>query len=272
MKHLSPQNPARAHRPPKAKQYKEGAQKILALLGGIDPSGKAGLMADYQTCDHFGIAAHCLPTALTIQSDKEYLGHHTTPLPFFQQALDHIFNLQNLGAIKIGMMPSREQFFLLMQTLADYKKNHPDLFVVWDPVIKSSSGGKLAPDDVNTWLGDAKNNIDLITPNAEEACFFLNHNFNENLKAKVLAKAFWERFQIPVYLKGGHLAEQASDVLLTAHTEQELTGVVSKKKIRGTGCRLATAIACGVLKTGDVVQACKEAKEFMNQIFSKNHP
>ena len=79
--------------------------KIL-LVGGVDNSGGAGILADKETLVTLGSGAAVAVTAITVQSDDRFHDSHSVPAVILEKQLNSI-NLDEIGAIKIGMLPFR---------------------------------------------------------------------------------------------------------------------------------------------------------------------
>lgn len=114
--------------------------------------------------------------------------------------------------------------------------------LVVDPVLSASAGGRLQPEGYAAWLHKMAPRITVLTPNLLEAQALLGADLNGTD-----AQA-WQRLGFNgVLLKGGHGddAHVVEDCWLQAgehrftFSHQRLAG-----NRRGTGCFLATAIAC----------------------------
>ena len=69
-----------------------------------------------------------------------------------------------------------------------------------------------------------------------------------------------------VLIKGGHLdGDEAIDVLLHGGERDELRGerVVDGERVHGTGCALSSAIAAYLAAGRNLVDACREAKQYV---------
>ena len=119
------------------------APKKLLLIGGLDPSGGAGLLADIQTVAAAGEQSKALCTLLTAQS----LSQWTDAWPVAPQTLRT--QIQSLrqdpapAAIKIGALGGEAQAELVADLLQHWRQETPQLPVILDPVLRSSSGGAL---------------------------------------------------------------------------------------------------------------------------------
>lgn len=209
-----------------------------------------------------------VPTALTRQDDKNYYGHTSLPQDSFTKNLS-FFLKQNIRAVKIGMLANTKTTRGVVRIIKALKKNCPDLVVVWDPVLKSTSGGVLMSS--NTLSFATKKLLPLATlimPNAQEACRLLRKKFTRKLKAQDLAQALVKKLKTNVYVKGGHLERRNEDFLAFGEKIVKLTAQRWSQKYRGTGCTLSTAIACYLLQNFNLFQACQKAKGNLKKLVS----
>jgi hydroxymethylpyrimidine/phosphomethylpyrimidine kinase len=75
-----------------------------------------------------------------------------------------------------------------------------------------------------------------------------------------------------VLLKGGHLPGDPVDVLATAEGIEEFRAPRIKTTARGTGCRLASAIAAGLSREVQLRDAVVGAREFVRAYLSRHAP
>ena len=78
-----------------------------------------------------------------------------------------------------------------------------------------------------------------------------------------------------VLIKGGHLDFSDSRIYSVLLDEKNKFHIISNKKvavknIHGTGCSLASAIACNIAKKMDLVKAVKNANQYIYRSVVKN--
>lgn len=137
----------------------------LLLCGGLDPTGGAGITADLSHAQRLGAESYSLITAVTSQDAEHFYG--LTPLG--EEELHG--QLRSLEALpppevaKIGLVASLEQ----LQTLAGLiRARYPHCLILWDPILRSSSGYQLLPPPTAEELEAALREVDLLLPNAYE--------------------------------------------------------------------------------------------------------
>ena len=139
--------------------------------------------------------------------------------------------------------------------------------IVLDPVIAASSGGLLLSEiGIATLIARLLPNTCLVTPNLPELDILAARlgapaGADTDAKARALIKAGAGA----VLVKGGHgEGRDAVDILYRHHRSPlRLASPRLVATLRGTGCALATAIACR-LAAGDTAEdACRGAKAFV---------
>jgi len=213
----------------------------VVVVGGVDPSGGAGLLRDVATAAARGARAHAVGTAWTVQGEGVHRVEPRAP-EAVRQALAETIATVHPAAVKIGMSVGPATAAALVAGLADY--GGP---VVVDPVLATSRGGAL-------WAGEPEELVPLlrraalVTPNAVEAAEIAGHQVQTGVGAEAAAQFLVDRHRLAaVLVKGGHLDEAepaVTDVLVTPDRVRRWTrprrpGLAP----RGTGCALATAIA-----------------------------
>jgi hydroxymethylpyrimidine/phosphomethylpyrimidine kinase len=236
----------------------------LCVIGGLDPTGHAGVLRDLQTAGKMGVEAHLIITALAAQNDRKYFGMQVMSIQSLAQQWDAL-PFQKIAVVKIGMLASVATLRFLLVRLNALKRQNKKLKIVWDPVFRSSSGGELlSPTGIRLAIQKLTPLCTVVTPNAEEMTAFVSGD-RKNLAA--LCQAFWQHYQVPVYFKGGHLPTRAHDWFYDGKKITELTGKISRKKIRGTGCFLASAIAGGLASGESLIVASQNAKKMIAREF-----
>ncbi|MCK4225501.1 hydroxymethylpyrimidine/phosphomethylpyrimidine kinase [candidate division WOR-3 bacterium] len=136
---------------------------VALSIAGFDPTGEAGLLRDVSVFSSMGLTFHAVPTALTIQSTLKVFDTMPVPIEYIKIALQKID--KRIDGVKIGMLYNEE----VVRIVADFLKGWRPIYVVLDPVIKSSSGYALISQ------GGLKALLDLllplstfVTPNVEE--------------------------------------------------------------------------------------------------------
>jgi hydroxymethylpyrimidine/phosphomethylpyrimidine kinase len=167
-------------------------------------------------------------------------------------------------AVKIGMINDAEIVKVIAESILKY---HPE-YVVFDPVMVSTSGCKLMEDEaieaITTRLIPLAS---LITPNLSEAEILAGQKIRTVEDMKRQAKEMLKLGCKGVLIKGGHLdGGLMCDVLQTATEEAPhlfTAPKVDSRNTHGTGCTLSSAIATFLALGEPMSVAVKKAKQYV---------
>ncbi len=235
----------------------------VLVVAGLDPSGGAGLVADVRVCEQHECRPVAVATALTEQSTVEVRAVNPVPATVVGEQLRAILTDIEVAAVKIGMLGN--------EAIAEEVARALDLTgapVVWDPVLRPTAGQVYLYEDHPARLFELLDGrVALCTPNADEASALTGIKIDSLGSAIAAGMALYERGMGAVLIKGGHWgsADEALDVLVTADGHEVLTGprFTTAGSVHGTGCALATAIACNLAAGHDVAAACRAAKSYV---------
>lgn len=240
----------------------------ILVIGGSDSSGGAGVFADIKTCHDLGCEVSVAVTAVTAQNDRKHYHSHVLPKQTLQSQLFALVDSE-VDALKIGMLPNLESIEVVRDfLLANCPKN-----LVLDPVFSSSSGGSLSTEEGIASLDNRLfPHVGLVTPNLFEATRLINQAGLQAESQEELARACLALGANAALIKGGHYSgDECTDLLATA---DEKFFTFSRKripggsKVRGTGCRLATAIACFQAKGRGLKDSVELACEYLANYIS----
>jgi hydroxymethylpyrimidine/phosphomethylpyrimidine kinase len=230
----------------------------LLAIAGSDSGGGAGIQADIKTATALGAYAMTAITAVTAQDTTGIGAIHHIPTAIVREQIVRCLEDIGADAIKLGMLGSAEIAQCVGDTLADQAKG---IALIVDPVMVATSGAALADDGVGDLL---KNSLfpraALITPNLPEAarlCGFALETGDDLRRAGAMLLALGPQ---AVLIKGGHGgSDTVTDLLFTRNEDPRayIAERVDTRHTHGTGCTLATAIACGLgagMALGDAVQ------------------
>jgi hydroxymethylpyrimidine/phosphomethylpyrimidine kinase len=220
------------------------SEPVLWLLGGLDPTGGAGVLRDFATARAVRpeLATRSVVTAFTIQ------GHGA---PAISRAVDVEDLRWQLSAgpaptaVKIGLVPQ-----LVVEEVVAFVDRF-DVPVVVDPVLAASDGGALGADPAS--LRPLLERAMLVTPNRAEARVL-------DLRGSVLRK------------NAGDDPHVVVDVLAHAGQEHRFERPrTAGPDPRGTGCALATAIAAALATGDDLVGAVSSAIAWLDAVRTTAH-
>jgi len=116
--------------------------KVLTIAGS-DCSGGAGIQADLKTMAAHGVYGMSVITALTAQNTTGVYGVFDVDPTFVAAQLDAVFSDIIPDAVKIGMVSNSRIIEVIVDKLREYRISN----IVVDPVMVSTSGGKLLSDE-----------------------------------------------------------------------------------------------------------------------------
>lgn len=239
----------------------------LLILAGLDPTGNAGLIRDMNIAAQMQVPHLGFPTVITMQSDNAYYDTLFFESAHFRKITSQLKH-EPIYTVKIGMLGNEHTVAAILKVLSRLKKRTVNLNVIWDPVLHSTSGGKLLTDKgLRLALKKLIPFVTLITPNFDELQTLLNVNHKLRPSPQKLCQQWFEKFSTPLYLKGGHTKYKATDYFCDGHSAIQLKGRESKRKLRGTGCAFSTAVAASLLQGKSLHTACKDAKDILQKMF-----
>ncbi len=235
--------------------------RVLSIAGS-DSGGGAGIQADLKTALALGCHGMSVVTAVTAQNSIGVQGAWELPTAAvvgqFRSVVDDI----GVQAVKTGMLGSAQ----LAATVAELLSTLPTgVAVVVDPVAVSKHGDALlARDAVDVLRRHVLPRATIATPNLAEVTSLTGIQISCESDLRAGAEAMLEFGPAWVLVKGGHLAGDAVDLLTDGHEEHLLRAPrLDNRHTHGTGCTLASAIAC-YLALGFVVQgAVALAKDYV---------
>lgn len=238
----------------------------VLTIAGSDCSGGAGVQADIKTISALGAYAASVITAVTVQNTRGVTGIHRIPPEIIAAQTEAVMEDICPTAVKIGMVNDAEAVHAIAKTLRRFGSR----YIVFDPVMVSSSGRKLMEDEaIDTIQKELFPLCSLITPNIDEATFLLQRNIHSTDEMKEAAKDLLCYGSKAVLLKGGHLCgETASDILQEDGNAKAYTfnaPKINTSNTHGTGCTLSSAIATHLALGETMEQAVKKSKEYVHR-------
>ena len=228
----------------------------VLVLAGLDPSGGAGLLADAEAIRALGARPLCVATALTVQTTRAARSFKAVDAALIADSVRALLEEEDVRAVKIGMVGDASNARAIRALLPQ------KMPVVVDPVLAASSGNPLFSGSPRELLDLARGA--LLTPNIAEA--------EALLEGPADARMLLDRGPAAVLLKGGHLPGPPTDVLaLPGNTESFAAGRIPVTA-RGTGCRLASAIAAGLARGKPMREAVIDARRYVREYLQAQVP
>ena len=231
-------------------------------IAGFDPSGGAGILADIKTFEANRVCGMGVLSALTFQNDILFEDLRWIEPDEILKQVAVLEKRFEFSVVKIGLIRNLDVLEIVVKAL---KETQPGCRIIWDPIVRASAGFQFHGHFERKRLFSALENCFLITPNTEEAIFLAGID-NPMEAARLLAK------YCNVLLKGGHSKEEPGlDILFRQNTVEKI--LPAGKDVfpkHGSGCVLSAAIAANLVKGNDLITACRNAKNYVEQFLSSN--
>lgn len=236
---------------------------VVLSIAGSDCSGGAGIQADIKTVSALGVYAASAITAVTVQNTKGVRAVHAVPAEIVCSQIEAVMEDMRPDAVKIGMISER----IIVQVIAACLRKYNPKYVVYDPVMVSTSGKRLMEEDA---IEEIKKElfplVSLITPNLDEAEVLAGKRIDSFEIMKLTSQQLSESYGTSVLLKGGHLqGDKMLDVLYSdgnIHIYNEKR--IISRNLHGTGCTLSSAIAAYLALGEPMDKAVSKAKIYLS--------
>ena len=235
--------------------------KTALSIAGSDSCGGAGIQADIKTMTMNGVYAMSAVTALTAQNTTGVRDIMEASPDFLAAQLDAVFEDIRPDAVKIGMVSQIPTIHAIADKLEQYQPKN----VVLDPVMISKSGFDLMqPEAKEALITRLIPLAYVITPNLPEAEVITGLKINDLASMEQAARAIHKMGAKNVLIKGGHLEDDATDLLfdgeniVTLHSDR-----INTKNTHGTGCTMSSCIAANLAKGKTVEEAVRIAKDYI---------
>ena len=217
----------------------------ILIIAGSDSGGGAGIQADIKTVTMLGGHAMTAITAITAQNTLGVQAVHLVPTEMMIAQIDSIVSDIGVDAVKIGMIGSAET----ANAVADRLEAMP-VPIIFDPVMVATSGSALADAATIAAFERLIRIATLTTPNLPELAALGGEGALTG--ATLIKGGHGESDTITDRLVGpdGEIARWAGTRIDTTSTH-------------GTGCTLASAIACMLGQGVEMVDAIAQARLFV---------
>lgn len=236
----------------------------LLVIAGSDSSAGAGIQADLKTAQRFGVYAQTAITAVTVQNTLGVTAIQVMAPDIVQGQIRAALDDIGADAIKIGMLANAGIAAMVADALA-----HTDIPLVLDPVLVSTSGSLLLePAALDILKHRLLPRAALVTPNLPECEALVGILPVDDHTVHQAAQAFALLGAKHVLFKDGHGKGAVVRDILTDADAPSLILEAPRRDTRhthGTGCTLATAIACGLAKGQLLTEAVERAHSFVQR-------
>ncbi|WNJ18968.1 hydroxymethylpyrimidine/phosphomethylpyrimidine kinase [Pontibacter sp. G13] len=240
------------------------ARPYVLTIAGFDPCSGAGLTSDLKTIEQLGGYGLAVCTANTIQTDSQFFRLKWESPSWVIRQLQEMLKRYPVSAVKIGIVESPELLLSILREIVSFNR---DIAIVWDPILKASTGFDFQPDHFQGKLKQLlKEGITVMTPNFQEM-----EKLVPDMEPAEAAKK-WSKHGA-ILLKGGHRADAPGEDLLFDDEHKEVlkapTRAIAGPK-HGSGCVLSAAIATHLALGHHLKASCKAAKSYITQFLNSN--
>ncbi len=252
---------------------------IALTIAGSDSGGGAGIQADLKVFHSMKVHGVTAITCLTAQNPITVKSVQSTEPAMLKAQLEAVFDELRPDSIKSGMLLSDQ----LIHVIADFMENLQGQIPLWtlDPVLVSTSGARLLEESAEKAMVERLFPMaQLITPNLDEALELLHRKLDaDHDSLEALTQEFYERFQRPVLLKGGHwnLKNDSGDrVARDCFYDGKRLEIFESPWIpdvstHGSGCSYSAAIAARQALGDSFSEAVRNAKSHINRMIQNSY-
>ncbi|MBK7971953.1 MAG: hydroxymethylpyrimidine/phosphomethylpyrimidine kinase [Deltaproteobacteria bacterium] len=216
----------------------------VLVVAGFDPSGGAGVTADLAVLAKAGVRGVAVATALTLQGASGVERVDATEASLVERTIRRLADDGPIDAVKIGMLARGE----IVEAVDAALRVIAHGAVVLDPVLASGTGFPLLDDRGCAVLRERLlRQVDVVTPNAQEAARLGAPEPASTAQAVAAARALLGLGTRAVLLKGGHLPDAPDDVWWDHEGALVMPGRrIGEGRIHGAGCALSSWLAGGL--------------------------
>jgi len=244
----------------------------VLVCAGLDPSGGAGLLADLEALAAVGARGWAVATALTAQGPLGARAMEPVSPRLLRAQVDALLagGGERPRAVKTGMLGSAAVARALAQRLA--AADLARVPVVVDPVLAATSGlllletGRGGPAAA---LAPLLARATLATPNWPELELLAGRALGSEVEVVRAARELPAR---AVLVKGGHREGPPVDLLVRGRSVVRIAGRRRPGTLRGTGCRLASAVAGLLARRASMEDAVRGAKRVVEDYLDAARP
>jgi hydroxymethylpyrimidine/phosphomethylpyrimidine kinase len=237
--------------------------RVALSIAGSDPSGGAGLQADLKTFHRLGVYGEAVVTLITVQNTRGVTRVDVMAPDLVREQIHAVCSDIPPHAAKIGALGNRAVVEAVAATLQNF--TFP---LVIDPVMISTHGARLMDyEGQSAFATCLMPRAFLLTPNLEEATVLAAFPVTDVASMRKAAERLASLGAKNVLIKGGHLEDDAVDVLFEPeHGFHEFSSPrLATPHTHGTGCTYSAAITAGLAKGATLRAAVGQAKEFITE-------
>lgn len=255
----------------------------VLTVAGSDSGGGAGIQADLKVMTAHSVYGLSVITAITSQNTMKVDAVQVVDTAMVEKQFRSVVSDIGCDVVKTGMLGNRDIVVMLANLLDEYGIDQ----TVVDPVMVATTGARLLEHDaIAAFITQLLPRSFVLTPNIQEARLLIAESRGVQVSEVPDLKSLDDLRNIAVELqklgpkyvlvKGGHLPLNTSmevcgddddksraivaDVLCGGGSTVVMSSAwSSSRNTHGTGCTLASAIACNLSLKKDIQTSVREA-------------
>jgi hydroxymethylpyrimidine/phosphomethylpyrimidine kinase len=240
---------------------------VALTIAGSDPSGGAGIQADIKTFCQRGVYGTSVLTLVTVQNTQRVSTVEMLSPGLVSAQLEAVLEDIPPAAAKTGALGEEA----IVRLVAAHARKFEFPLVV-DPVMISKHGQALMTNEARTTMLDLLLPLAfLVTPNLHEAGALTGIAVTDLDSMKEAAIRIASSGAKAVLVKGGHLTDEAIDVLFWRGQFIEYRSPrIHTVHTHGTGCTYSACITAELAKGCALADAVATAKRYITQAIETN--
>jgi pyridoxine kinase len=239
----------------------------IATIAGSDASGGAGLEADLNTFEEYGLYGMAAVTVIATMNPDNNWSHAVFPIDetALRSQLETVFKGVGAAAAKSGMLGTEYAVELTREYIGAYKiKNY-----VLDPVMVCKGAGEALNPELNAAIAAKLLPLaEVATPNLFEAEQLSGiRDITTVEKMKEAAKIIRDKGARNVFIKGGAKLpgqSKAVDIFYDGKIFELIeAALIQTSWTHGAGCTTSAAIASGLARGLSPLDAVRLARKFI---------
>lgn len=248
------------------------APPVVLSFAASDPTCGAGAQADVLTIAALGAHPACALTGVTAQDTRGVEAVWPLDPEWIDEQARVLLEDLPVAAFKIGVLGTAANVAVVAEIVSDY----PDIPLVLDPVLSSGRGDAFADEDLIDALRELLlPQTTILTPNSPEVRRLVRQDEDDEgpvlLADCALRLLDWGASHVLV--TGTH--EASPQVINTLYGASGLIRTDAWERLpgsyHGSGCTLASAIACFLARGLPISEAVYEAQAYTWQALSQGY-
>ena len=240
------------------------AKPVILCFSGHDPIGGAGIQADLEAIAAQGAHAATVITALTVQDTQNVQSIEPVSTETLHKAADAVLKDLSIATFKIGLLGSAA----IAQAVADIIHKHPNIPLVFDPVLAAGGGKEMSDDGLLNVIRDKLLPLTtILTPNSLEARRLSGKENLDEAAQQLLGMGCKN-----VLITGTHeQTDKVVNTLYSSSSQNVFESIRLPGEYHGSGCTLASSLAAHLALGEKVTKACQHALTYTEQSLRHAH-